>query len=114
MVSFKDSEKLQHLAKVAAESLYEAVALAVADFRGELVQGASYGHGRWMRRSKARCCSHLRYQATRLSSPAADGRKRELRTTSEIGIALLSALHQDRFERHSAVQDVEILGLPCL
>jgi hypothetical protein len=32
-VSFTDSEKLEHSAEVEAESLYEAVALAVADFR---------------------------------------------------------------------------------
>jgi hypothetical protein len=32
-VSFVDSEKTEHAAEVEAESLYEAVALAVADFR---------------------------------------------------------------------------------
>jgi hypothetical protein len=36
-VSFTDSEKLEHLAEVEAESLYEAVALAVADFRDDLL-----------------------------------------------------------------------------
>jgi hypothetical protein len=34
-VSFTDSEKLEHSAEVEAESLYEAVALAVADFRDD-------------------------------------------------------------------------------
>jgi len=34
-VSFVDSEKLEHSAEVEAESLYEAVALAVADFRDD-------------------------------------------------------------------------------
>ena len=32
-VSFTDSEKTEHAAEVEAESLYEAVALAAADFR---------------------------------------------------------------------------------
>ena len=32
-VSFTDSEKTEHAVEVEAESLYEAVALAVADFR---------------------------------------------------------------------------------
>ena len=32
-VSFTDSDKTEHSAEVEAESLYEAVALAVADFR---------------------------------------------------------------------------------
>jgi hypothetical protein len=34
-VSFTDSEGLEHSAEVEAESLYEAVALAVADFRDD-------------------------------------------------------------------------------
>jgi hypothetical protein len=32
-VSFTDSDKIEHAVEVEAESLYEAVALAVADFR---------------------------------------------------------------------------------
>jgi hypothetical protein len=34
-VSFSDSEGLEHSAEVEAESLYEAVALAIADFRDD-------------------------------------------------------------------------------
>ncbi len=34
-VSFSDSDGLEHSAEVEAESLYEAVALAVADFRDD-------------------------------------------------------------------------------
>jgi hypothetical protein len=34
-VSFTDSDKTEHAAEVEAESLYEAVALAVADFRDD-------------------------------------------------------------------------------
>jgi hypothetical protein len=34
-VSFTDSDKTEHAVEVEAESLYEAVALAVADFRDD-------------------------------------------------------------------------------
>jgi len=42
-VSFTDSDKTEHAVEVEVESLYEAVALAVADFRDDPVQKESPG-----------------------------------------------------------------------